>query len=100
MATGVTIRGLATLARNCRHLWRLCIHFRTDSVVKSVWRQDTPPRSENGTAARQHGCDLTDLEVGETPIWGGKAKMVSKGLLQIFPPSPEYQTRWGIVVDS
>lgn len=78
-STGVTIKGLTALARNCRHLSRLRIHFRTDSIF------ETPSHPDDETAARRHDCALTDLEVGRTPLHSRNAAMVAKGLLQIFP---------------
>ena len=82
---GVTAKGLLGLARNCRHLSALCIHFRVDSVVESVGTQEALSGSDDETAAGKHDCALTDLEVGRTPTRGWKRRMIAKALLQIFP---------------
>ena len=83
--TGVTAEGLLVLARNCRHLSRLRIHFKVDSVVESVETQTTLSDSDDEATARKHDCALTDLEAGMTPTWAWSAPMIAKGLIRIFP---------------
>ena len=83
--TGVTVKGLITLARGCRHLTNLRIHFQTASLADAASSQVVPPPSENATTIRQQDCALTDLDVGWTPILEGSQLAVALTLLQIFP---------------
>jgi hypothetical protein len=91
--TGVTIKGLTALALHCRHLSKLRVHFRADTIVESVTSQET-------VAMRHADCALTLLEVGRTPLPATGATTVTKGLLQIFPHLWDIQSsggHWSIV---
>ena len=82
--TGVTFKGLITLACNCPQLSELCIHFRADSLVEATAGGEPPSPSERSAALLQAGCALTDLHVGEIPVPGGSALAVALTLLRVF----------------
>jgi len=82
---GATIKGLIALARGCRHLSKLRIHFQTASLVEVAIGVEVPAISNGETVVRWQDCALTDLEVGEIPIPEDTVDMVTMTLLQIFP---------------
>jgi hypothetical protein len=82
--TGVTFKGLITLACNCPQLSELRIHFRADSLVEATAGGEPLSPSERSAALLQAGCALTDLYVGEIPIPGGSALAVALTLLRVF----------------
>ena len=84
-STGVTIKGLITLARGCRYLSDLRIHFRTASFVQTIAALESQPLSNDKTSPRRQDCALTNLEVGRTPLPKGFKLAVTLTLLQIFP---------------
>ena len=82
---GVTVRGLMALARDCRHLSELRIHFRASSLAEAVDDVGVLVPSDGGTVVRRNDCVLTVLEVGEIPISPNSVLVVTMILLQIFP---------------
>jgi len=82
---GATIKGLIALARGCRHLSKLRIHFQAASLVEVVFGVEVPATSDDETMVRRQDCALTDLEVGEIAIPEDIVDMVAITLLQIFP---------------
>jgi len=82
---GVTFKGLIALARGCRHLSKLRIHFQAASLVAAVTDAGVPASLGDETAVRGQDCVLTDLEVGKIPIPTDSALTVAMVLLQIFP---------------
>ena len=82
---GVTAKGLVALARGCRHLSELRIHFQIASLVEAATGTGVPAPSDDETAVRWEDCVLTDLEVGEIPIHRDTVLTVALTLLQIFP---------------
>ena len=98
---GATVKGLVTLARGCRHLSTLCIHFQAASLGRVATGPSAP--SDDETVVRQQDCALTDLEVGEIPISRDSVLEISMVLLQIFPRllNIEYENeRWQAVADN
>ena len=98
-STGITIKGLTALARHCRHLSELRIHFRADTIVEAVTSQETPSFPD-AVAMLHSDCALTLLEVGRIPIPETGAATVAKGLIQIFPRLRNIQSfggQWSIV---
>jgi len=83
--TGVTVKGLVTLACGCPHLSRLCIHFEATSLVEAATDAGPSSEGDDETVDQREDCALTDLEVGEIPIRGGSAFKATLALLQIFP---------------
>ena len=82
---GVTAKGLVALARGCRHLSKLRIHFQTASLVEAATGAGVPAPSDDETVVRREDCVLTDLEVGEIPIHRDTVLTIALTLLQIFP---------------
>ena len=82
---GVTVKGLIALARGCRLLSTLRIHFRTASLVEAATVVEVPSPSDDETVIRRQDCNLTDLEVGKIPIPDRSKWEVTVTLLQIFP---------------
>jgi len=82
---GVTAKGLIALARGCRHLSKLRIHFQAASFVEAATGPGVPAPSNDSMVVRRHA--LTDLEVGEIPIPSPRdtVNIVAVTLLQIFP---------------
>ena len=85
VGTGVTVKGLIALARGCRHLSKLRIHFQASSLVEAVAGVGVPTGSDDETMVQRRDCVLTNLEVGETPIQTDSVLMVTMTLLHIFP---------------
>ena len=84
---GVTVKGLIAVARGCRLLSELRIHFETASFFEAATGAKVSTPSNGETAGSQQGCALTSLEVGEIhiPTQEGAALKVAAILLQIFP---------------
>ena len=82
---GVTVKGLIALARGCRSLSKLRIHFQASSLVEAVTGTDVPAPSNGSTVVRRQDCALIELEVGEIAIAGGSVLGVAITLLRIFP---------------
>ena len=81
--TGVTVKGLIALARGCRHLSELRIHFQAASLIAAS--TGLPAPSDDETVVRRQDCVLVELDVGETPIPRDSVLEISMVLLQIFP---------------
>ena len=99
---GATVMGLITLARGCRHLSELRIHFRASSLVEAATGVGVSTGSDDKTMVRRQECVLTDLEVGEIPIPKDSASMVAMTLLYIFPRLLNIEFtggRWGDVAE-
>jgi hypothetical protein len=98
--TGVTTKGLATLAHYCLHLSTLRIHFQVASL--------DPPTipwviSGGEPTIPREGCALRCLEVGEIPVPEESTLMVALTLLRIFPRIDHIQYSdegWGKVGDA
>jgi hypothetical protein len=84
-STGVTIKGLITLAYGCPHLSNLCIHFEATNLVQVATGAGELAPSADGTAVRWEDCSLTSLTVGDIPIQEGATLKVTITLLRIFP---------------
>jgi len=82
---GVTVKGLIALARGCRCLSKLRIHFQASSLVEVVTGTEVPVPSDGSMVVRRQDCALTELEVGEIPIAEASVLMVAMTLLRIFP---------------
>ena len=84
---GVTVKGLIALARGCRLLSELRIHFETASFLEAVAEAEVSTISNDETTSPQQGCALTSLEVGGIPIptSEGTVLKVTVILLQVFP---------------
>jgi hypothetical protein len=97
---GVTVKGLAALARHCPDLSSLNIHFRVDSFNVLPAIAGTP---HTRTAVPRRDCALTDLAVGQTPMLEESALMVALTLVRIFPNimQIDYTSEdWGQVSDA
>ena len=82
--TGVaTAKGLVALARNCRNLSSLCVHFQAASLVDPPAGLETI--REAGYSASWTGCALRELDAGFIPVPEGSASMIALTLLRIFP---------------
>jgi len=97
ISTGVTVNGLIGLARRCPHLSKLRVHLQATSLVEAATSAGTLFPSDGQPVA--HGCALTDLEVGKTPLPAQSGLGVALVLLQIFPrilnlkyTNPEWKT--------
>ena len=101
--TGVTLRGLVTLARHCPQLSKLRIHFQANRSAEVTSTTEPPSLSEPIPGIPQTNCALTDLEVGETPISEQETLAAGLTLLQIFPEivNIEYKNpQWKSVVEA
>jgi hypothetical protein len=101
--TGVTFKGIIALACRCPQLSRLCIHFRTDSLIEATAIGEPPPPSNRAASIPQTNCVLTDLQVGDIPISKGSALVVALTILKVFPHifKIEYDNpEWGTVADA
>ena len=98
--TGVTAKGLTTLAYHCLHLSTLRIHFQVASLHPPV----IPEVTSSGQLTVPRGdCALTDLEVGEIPVPEESTSAVALTLLHIFPhiENIEYiNEQWRKVADA
>ena len=80
--TGVTAKGLATLAYYCLHLSTLRIHFQ----VASLHPPTVPGAASFGEPAIPRGdCALKILEVGDVPVAEESTTIIVLTLLRIFP---------------
>ena len=81
-STGVTTKGLATLAHCCPRLSRLCIHFQVVSLDPPVI-----PRTiyDGRPTVPREACALIEFDVGEIPVPEESTLMVALTLLRIFP---------------
>jgi len=82
--TGITVNGLIALACRCPRLSKLRIHFQASTLIEAATSATTPSPSHE-LVVRWEDCDLTDLEVGKTPIPSQSELTVAHTLLQIFP---------------
>ena len=80
--TGVTVKGLATLAYYCPHLSSLSIHFQVASLGPPAITGVTP---SGEPAIPREDCALTCLYVGGIPLPEESALVVTLTLLRIFP---------------
>jgi hypothetical protein len=99
---GVTVKGLIALARGCRHLRKLRIHFQTASLVEAATGTEVAVPSDGETVVPRQDCALTDLDVGKIPLSQGTALKVIMALLQIFPRliNIEFiEKKWGDAVE-
>jgi hypothetical protein len=97
---GVTVKGLAVLARRCPNLSSLNIHFRVDSFDALPANARTP---HTGTAVPRRDCALTNLDVGQTPMLEESALMIALTLVRIFPNIMQIDYTgedWGQVSDA
>ena len=83
--TGVTIKGLITLARGCCRLSQLRIHFQINSLAYVASRRIVPPPPDKAATVRRQDCDLTELFAGQIYIPDGGELEVAMALFQIFP---------------
>jgi len=83
--TGVTLKGLVTLARRCPHLSKLRIHLRVEGLVEATTSAEPPYQSEHAAVIPRANCALMVLQVGQTPIPEQAALTVALTLLHIFP---------------
>ena len=81
--TGVTTKGLVTLANHCPDLSALRVHFQVASLSTSPAVVGTA--SDAGPTALRRGCALEELEVGEIPMLEESVSMVALTLARIFP---------------
>ena len=80
--TGVTTKGLATVAYHCLHLSTLHIHFQVTSHDLLVIPRIAP--GGEPTIPRED-CALTDLEVGKIPVTEESTLVIASTLLRLFP---------------
>ena len=81
--TGITTKGLLTLAHHCPKLWSLRVHLQVASLSEP---SRIPGMVRNaGPAASWTDCTLTDLSVGKTPVPERSAMTIALTLLRIFP---------------
>jgi hypothetical protein len=102
--TGVTVKGLMALARNCRDLSRLRIHFRTASFGEAATSpRDPSSPSDDEPVIGQQDCALTELEVGAIPIQGNLRVDSYHDPAPNFPSSSQHQFvggRWKDVLEN
>ena len=84
-ATGITLKGLVTLARHCPQLSELCVHFQALDLAETATSTEPPPPPEHTAVVPPTNCVLTHLQVGDAPIPPGEFLAVSVTLLQVFP---------------
>lgn len=83
--TGITLKGLISLARYCPKLSRLCIHFRALGLAEAGTNLVAPHLYEHATPTPMTFSALTKLQVGEIPIRKQDCFAVALALVQIFP---------------
>ena len=81
--TGITVKGLLTLAHHCPNLSVLRIHFHMASLDGPPASPRMTPNAESTTSWTD--CALTRLEVGKIPVSEESVWVVSLTLLRIFP---------------
>ena len=98
--TGVTAKGLATLAYYCPRLSDLCVHFQVAGLDPSEIPQVT---SDDEPTIPLEECALTCLQAGSICIPEESASTVALALLRIFPRLNNIlymDQRWKKVVDA
>lgn len=80
--SGVTAKGLTTLAHYCPHLSTLRVHFQVASLDPLLLPE---PTAGSEPAIPPEDCVLTHLNVGEMPLPEKSALAVALTLLCIFP---------------
>ena len=83
--TGITLKGLVTLACRCPKLSKLRVHFRVREWVEVANNLELPVLSAQATIIPKTSCALTCLQVGETPILERDIFAVALILVQVFP---------------
>jgi len=99
--TGVTAKGLVTLAHYCLDLHTLRIHFQVASLAALPAISGVTPNTR--LTAPRRGCALENLEVGEIPLPEESVLMVSLTLAHIFPHIQDIKSgdgKWDKVVDA
>ena len=81
--TGVTVKGLVTLAHHCQNLSVLRIHFQVHILGDPPASPRIAPNAE--LTASWTDCALTDLDVGEISVSEESVLMVSLILLRMSP---------------
>ena len=101
--TGVTLKGLAALARRCLHLSTLRVHLHVEELVEATTSAEPPFPSEHAAVVPRMDCASTVLQVGETPIPEEEEFGVALTLLHVFPQelNIEYSNpQWKQVVET
>ena len=80
--TGITFKGLVSLALRCPQLSELCVHLQANKLADATYQ---PYPSEPTAVVSRTECALTDLQVGSTRISEQVALAVGISLLQLFP---------------
>lgn len=102
---GVTMKGLASLAYYCPHLFDLLIHFQ----VTGLDLLTTPRFASVDESVPRVDCALPFLQVGCIRVPEGSALIVASTLLKIFPnlnriqcflPELGWEEVWKIIKDS
>ena len=83
--SNVTVQGLIALAHHCPGLFKLRIHFQTDSLVIALADELIPVPSLGKSHLPRDDCALATLEVGEIPMLPQYILPVTLALLRIFP---------------
>ena len=83
--TGITLKGLVTLACRCPRLSKLCIHLRAQELAGAAAGPGPSSQSEHAAIIPRTNCALKNLQVGETPIQEREVLPVALALIQIFP---------------
>lgn len=82
VVTGVTFKGLVSLALRCPQLSELCVHLQANKLADATYPLYP---SEPTTFVSRTECALTDLQVGSTRLAEQAALAVGISLLQLFP---------------
>ena len=102
VSTGITFKGLVTLAHRCPQLTRLCVHLQVLGFSEPASTEPPPPPKHAAIIPRM-SCALTNLQVGEAPIVQRSVMAISFTLLQLFPQllNLEYANpQWRRVVET